>query len=287
MTAVLNKKGELMTPNYQNPDNLRHDQYKDSSNLNARIVLHRQFTIAEQAWLPWVFDQIALQPGEQVLECGGGPGWLWRENLDRIPAGCHITFTDLSPGMVAEAQAALAHTADQFTFQTVNIMELPFEENSFDVVVANHMLYHVPDRPRALSEIKRVLKENGRFLAATNGKKHFREIRELGQDLLPLSWLHAQEPTSEETPIARGFRLEDGRAQLQPFFSQVELRPYRSHLAVTEVEPLINYILSSSEARKHITPERRQRVADHIQQIITTKGHFHITKESGIFVARP
>jgi ubiquinone/menaquinone biosynthesis C-methylase UbiE len=275
-----------MTPNYQNPDKLRSDQYKDGSNLNARVALHRQFSVAQQDWIPWVLDQIALQPGEQVLECGGGPGWLWRQNLDRLPAGCHITFTDLSPGMVAEARAALSHAADRFTFQTVNIMELPFDDDSFDVVVANHMLYHVPDRPKALSEIKRVLKGNGRFLAATNGKKHLTELREIGKDLLPLSWLPAQEePTPEETPIGRGFRLEDGRSQLEPFFASVELRLYHSHLAVTEVEPLLNYILSSSEAREQVTEERRQQVANHVSQVIAEKGHFHITKDTGIFVA--
>jgi ubiquinone/menaquinone biosynthesis C-methylase UbiE len=275
-----------MTPNYQNPDKLRSDQYKDGSNLNARVALHRQFSVAQQDWIPWVLDQIALQPGEQVLECGGGPGWLWRQNLDRLPAGCHITFTDLSPGMVAEAQAALSHAADRFTFQTVNIMELPFDDDSFDVVVANHMLYHVPDRPQALSEIKRVLKGNGRFLAATIGKKHLTELRELGKDLLPLSWLPAQEePTPEETPIGRGFRLEDGRSQLEPFFASVELRLYHSHLAVTEVEPLLNYILSSSEAREQVTEERRQQVANHVSQVIAEKGHFYITKDTGIFVA--
>ena len=273
--------------NYQNPENLRQDQYKDSSNLNARIALHRQFTVAEQDWLPWVFDQMALQPGEYVLECGGGPGWLWRENLDHLPPGCHVSFTDLSAGMVAEAQTALAHAANRFIFQTVNIMDLPFDDDSFDVVIANHMLYHVPDRPEALAKIKRVLKADGRFLATTNGKKHLVELRDLGRDLLPLSWMPAQEPTPEETPIARGFRLEDGRAQLQPFFSHVELHPYHSHLAVTEVEPLLNYILSSSEARERISDERRQEVAGYVRQIIAEKGHFHISKESGIFVARP
>ena len=276
-----------MIPNYQNPDKLRNDQYKDSSNLDARATLHRQFTISEQAWMPWVFDQIALRQDEQVLECGGGPGWLWRENVDRIPSGCHITFTDLSAGMVAEAQAALTRAADRFTFQTVNIMELPFDDNSFDVVVANHMLYHVPNRPQALAEIKRVLKKSGRFLAATNGKKHFIELRELGRGLLPLSWLPAHEkPCPDDTPIARGFQLESGRSQLQPFFNQIELRTYHSHLAVTEVEPLINYILSSSEARQHITPERRQQIANHVQQIIAEKGYFHISKDTGIFIAR-
>ena len=276
-----------MTYKYQDPESLRHDQYKDSKNLDARAALHRQFTVAEQSWLPWVFDQIALQPGERVLECGGGPGWLWRENFDRIPIDCHITFTDLSDGMVAEAKAALARAADRFTFRAVNIMELPFDDHSFDVIVANHMLYHVPDRPKALAEIKRVLKGDGRFLAATNGKNHLVELRHVGRDLLPLSWLHAQEPTPEETPIARGFRLEDGRAQLQPFFSQIELRLYHSHLAVTEVEPLLNYILSSSEAREHISDERRQNVADHVRQIIAEKEYFHISKDSGIFIARP
>ena len=271
-----------MTPNYQNPENLRCDQYKDSSNLDARAALHRQFTVSEQEWMPWVFDQIALQPNEKVLECGGGPGWIWRDNLDRLPSGCHITFTDLSPGMVAEAQAALSPVADRFIFQTVNIMELPFEDNSFDVVVANHMLYHVPDRPQALAEIKRVLKSDGRFLAATNGNNHLAELHTLGKDLIPLAGA-----TPEELPLGQGFRLEDGRSQLEPYFTNIEKRIYHSHLAVAEVEPLINYILSSSEARARVTAERRQQVAAHVGQIIAEKGHFHISKDTGIFVARP
>jgi SAM-dependent methyltransferase len=271
-----------MTPHYQNPDKLRTDQYKDSSNLDARAALHRQFTVSEQAWMPWVFNQIALQPDEQVLECGGGPGWLWRENLDRLPPGCHINFTDLSAGMVAEAQAALSHAPNRFTCQAVNIMELPFDDDSFDVVIANHMLYHVPDRPKALAEIKRVLKENGRFLAATNGQKHLAELRELGKDLIPLSGA-----VPEELPPGQGFRLEDGRSQLQPFFSHIELRPYHSHLAVTQVEPLINYILSSSEACQRVTDERCQQVADYVRPIITQKGHFYISKDTGIFIAHP
>ena len=108
-----------MTPNYQNPENLRCDQYKDSSNLDARAALHRQFTVSELIGCLGYLTKLALQPNEKVLECGGGPGWIWRDNLDCLPSGCHITFTDLSPGMVAEAQAALSPVADRFIFQTV------------------------------------------------------------------------------------------------------------------------------------------------------------------------
>ncbi len=271
-----------MKPKYQDPDALKKDQYKNASNLTARANLHKLYTISESDWQPWVFDQIAPQPNERILDCGGGPGWLWRENLDRLPKNINITFTDLSDGMVAEAQANLG-TDGRFTCQTANIMELPFDNNSFDAVVANHMLYHVPDRPKALSEVKRVLKPNGRFLAATNGVNHLKELFELGRDLLPLSWFHSTVP--EKAPVAQGFKLEDGRSQLEPYFNHIEKRIYHSHLAVTDAPPLIDYILSSSEARQALTAERRQEVTDHVSQIIAEKGHFYISKDTGIFIA--
>ena len=54
---------------------------------------------------------------------------------------------------------------------------------------------------------------------------------------------------------------------------------------VTKVDPLLSYILSSSEARARVTDERRQQVAEQVRQIITTQGYFHITKDTGIFLA--
>ena len=50
----------------------------------------------------------------RVLECGCGPGWLWRDKVERVPENCQVTLTDLSPGMVAEAEAALAEYSSQF-----------------------------------------------------------------------------------------------------------------------------------------------------------------------------
>ena len=143
---------------FQDKQYLRTRQYQNSGNLDARTNLHRLYSTNPQEWQRWVFDQLGLQPGMRVLECGGGPGWLWRENIDRIPADCQITVSDFSDGMVAEAEAALADSGHDFRFQTVNIEQIPFANNSFDVVVANHMLYHVPNLETALAEVRRVLR---------------------------------------------------------------------------------------------------------------------------------
>lgn len=58
----------------------------------------------------------------------------------------------------------------RFNFKIVNAESIPFEEESFDVVIANHMLYHVPNINKALKEINRVLKSEGILFASTVGK---------------------------------------------------------------------------------------------------------------------
>ena len=279
-----------MSKNYnsfQNSDYLAKRQYKDSSNLDARAALHRQFSTAKIDWMVWVFDRLQLTPSSRVLECGCGPGWLWRSNVDRIPSDCHITLTDLSPGMVAEAEAALANTPHHFSFQPANIEALPFADDAFDVVVANHMLYHVPDLNQALVEIRRVLKGNGRFFAATNGNRHMKEISEFGQAIFP-----GEISALKDTRLKRddswflSFRLENGGELLYPYFSRVDLRAYDDGLRVTEVQPLIAYIMSTVNIEK-ATEDIVLKLTNYLEQKLAVDGAIYISKESGLFIAGP
>jgi SAM-dependent methyltransferase len=272
---------------YQNQAYLRDDQYKDSRNLDARKQLHVRFGTAPVEWNTWVFDQLALQPGERVLECGCGPGWLWRNNLARIPGGCQITLTDLSPGMVAEAEAALGDAAAaDFRFRPADVQDLPFPDKAFDVVAANHMLYHVPNIEKGLSEIRRVLKGNGRLHAVTNGNDHMRQLKELRQELV--AQLDLDEPGLFPSPdFQLRFRLENGAELLAPHFEEVEMRPYPDSLVVTEVEPLLAYAFSSNEARTAVSPEQM----DQLRQMVAARmeandGVIEIEKAVGMFVAR-
>lgn len=268
---------------FQDKAYLRDQQYRDSSNLDARANLHRLYSTNPRGWHEWVFDQLNLQPGTAVLECGGGPGWLWRNNVSRIPENCQITASDFSEGMVAEAEAALAGSEQDFRFQTVNIEEIPFPDDCFDVVVANHMLYHVPNLDAALAEVRRVLKPTGRFFAATNGDDHMREIKELALELAP-------QVTEFEWPRLT-FRLENGRSFLTSAFDYIDLLPYEDSLEVTEVEPLIAYVQSMTllkviDVDEETAYAKINELAAAVAEEIEEKGAFHITKSQGLFTAQ-
>ena len=270
---------------YSDPEYVRR-QYRDPSNLNARITLHNRFSTNPYRLSRWIFDQFELPRRSRILELGCGPGHLWTENLDSLPEGCSITLTDVSPGMVAEAAARLGSDR-RFEFQVVDARELPFKSERFDTVVANHMLYHVPDRERTFSEINRVLKPGGTLYAATNGKNTHSEMGRMQRVLDP------SRPTDDYFRDLLEFSLENGAEQLSSWFSEVTLRRYEDALIVTETGPLVEYLLSGSAADSAVrgsnAGEFGLRVSDLIERLeqeLASRGAIHITKDAGMFVAR-
>jgi ubiquinone/menaquinone biosynthesis C-methylase UbiE len=262
-------------------------QYRDASNLEARIALHERFSTNPYGLRRWILDHLDLPDGAAILEVGCGPGALWTENLDLLPKNWAITLTDASPGMVAEAEARLGPDG-RFEFQVADVRELPFEDGRFDAVVANHMLYHVPDRRLAFSEITRVLKSDGTLYAATNGERTQAEMGWMQQILDP------SRPTNGYYfGNLLEFSLENGAEQLSPFFSGVTLRRYKDALHVTEVRPLVEYLLSGSAAdtaaRELDADEFGRRVSEltgRLERELTSRGAIHITKDTGLFIAR-
>lgn len=255
-------------------DYLLTDQYKNASNLNARIQLHRRFSTNHYGWMLWIFDRLEPPPACRILEVGCGPGDLWRDNAGRIPHGWEITLSDFSPGMLQQARDKLAHPRRRFRFQTVDAQAIPYSDETFDAVIANHMLYHVPRRAQALVEMQRVLRPGGRLYAATIGREHLREIHQ---------WVRTIDPHVGSISAADGFGLENGSHQLAPLFAHVSLHRYEDALVVTEVEPLLAYILSGFWTAP--SDEQRERLARLIEDKMAAHGAVHITKDSGMFEA--
>jgi SAM-dependent methyltransferase len=256
---------------------LRSEQYKTSANLGARNDLHARFSTNPYGWQHWVFDQLDLRDGERALELGCGPAYLWAANRERIPAGLNLTLTDFSPGMLEEARDKLGATVNPVDYRVVDAQSIPFEVAAFDVVIANHMLYHVPDRAGALSEIRRVLRPGGRFYATTVGRAHMGELRELVARFDPSIQFGSGAQTA-------GFSLETGTAQLTSLFASVDVRRYEDALEVTQVELLVAYVLSTAGDR--INGNRQIALAQFVQAELAARDSIHIAKDSGIFVCR-
>jgi ubiquinone/menaquinone biosynthesis C-methylase UbiE len=269
-------------PIFQDQTYLTSEQYKDSGNLDARIRLHERFSTNHYGWFHWVFDQFNLPPKAKILELGCGSGALWMVNYARIPLEWHINLSDFSSGMVKECQVKLNHISNQFSFVTSNAMDIPYPENSFDSVIANHMLYHVPNRQKALCEITRVLKPEGHLYAATNGENHLREL-----DMLCEKYSQATEKGLFGGKPSGYFSLENGAAQLAPWFTLLETRYYPDALKVTETEPLMSYIHSMIPGGGNLVDRlQNSRLYQSIEEQIQQQGYVYIQKSSGLFIGR-
>ncbi len=139
--------------------------------------------------------------------------------------------------MAAQARSNLKGSTSFHQFAIIDAQSIPFPDGCFDVVIANHMLYHLPDIGKALLEIQRVLKPAGRFYASTVGQRHLQELSDL------VIRFDSQLAAWGSIP-ADLFTLENGFAVLNSYFSEISLHRYIDFLIVTEVGPLVDYILS-------------------------------------------
>jgi ubiquinone/menaquinone biosynthesis C-methylase UbiE len=256
-------------------------QYRDPANLNARVRLHKRFSTNPLGWHQWVFQQLDLPERCRLLEVGCGPGYLWLENLDQIPPTWQILLSDFSVGMAAAAFAQLK-VRGQFNFAALDIQDIALPNEYFDAVIANHMLYHVPDRERALAEIRRVLRPGGRIFTATNGRQHLLELRAI-VSRFGIPEETGKQPTDAWEQVTRKFSLENGLDVLSTYFTEIMLRYYDDSLVVTEVEPIVSFVASSSIFR--VDPDKMSTFREFLEAEIGANGSIRITKDSGLFSA--
>ena len=154
-------------------------QYSDSKKFMARVELNRRFRTNPYPWSLWIFDQIEFPDKARVLELGCGNAILWKSNLNRIPDNAQILLTDFSEGMLEDARKVLGDTSDRFQYEVMDAQQIYYHDDSFDIVIANLMLYHIPDRKKAIFEISRVLKADGALYATTIGRENMKEFTDL------------------------------------------------------------------------------------------------------------
>jgi ubiquinone/menaquinone biosynthesis C-methylase UbiE len=254
---------------------LKEKQYKCPGNLEARINLHRRFGVNTYPWQRWVFDQLELSSGMRTLELGCGTGELWWRNQDRIPSDVFSILGDLSIGMVRKAKTNISRD-ENTNFICLDAQYIPIKPTGFDIVIANHMLYHVPNIPGTLLEIWNILKPGGRLYAATNGNGHMIELHKLIKKF-------KFDYNPDDFGITR-FSLESAPEIVGSVFPQVEIHQYNDHLEVTEVDPLVDYIISMRDTLGMNDIDALDNLKNHVLSIIKKVNSFRISKSQGLVI---
>lgn len=258
-------------------DYLRDVQYRSPERLAARANLHRKYRTAKTPWFCWLASQVDWPPGADVLEVGCGPGWLWEHAVDDLPDGLRLTLTDLSGAMVETAVSRVAGLGKfDVAGDVADAQRLPFPGATFDLVVANHMLYHVREPAIAVAELARVLRPAGQLLAAANGPHDLSELWEIRTEVF------GQRP---DEGLTRRFGALSGLPMIKAVFGEVEWRTYADQLRCTDPADVIAYLTSfppGEDAGPEIVAELSRAVHDRFEN---GSGVFTITKDSGAFVA--
>jgi SAM-dependent methyltransferase len=226
-------------------------------------------------FLGWTLSHVELPRDGRLLDVGCGPGYylsrLASEPITRL--GC-----DLSEGMVRQARGA----ADA-VWAVADVTQLPVAPGSCDVVLAMHMLYHVPDIPEAVAELRRVTRSGGAVLVSTLGRGHLERVRSIVADAI--GGPHLERPSGR-------FRLEDAGAVLATHFDTVDRDDLRGEVVVRDPGPVLRHVGSGRDFYEPLLPSGTTwdgvlaYVDAAVRDEIARSGAFRTPTHTGVLVCR-
>lgn len=248
-------------------------QYQDSSNLDIRKKFHQKYSKNSIEYGAWILSKIQFFQGCRVLEVGCGSGDLWEDAL--VDTFSELVLTDFSEGMIEMVRKSYAGRKN-VRIQVMDVVDMPFEDRCFDVVVANSMLYHVNDLDTALKNVRRILRDGGKFYATTFGKDGL------------LSYIQAamfEMGLSDSKNVGEiSFALENGADILQNHFAVVRKEIYPDdHIEVSDPADLVDYIFSMA-SMSHVDRSNRGRIQAYFEAKRDRNGVLVIPKMAGMFI---
>ena len=246
-------------------------QYATANNLSTRISIHDEYSTNKMGFGNRIVSNYKIDKSARVLELGCGTGYMWKGRNTLICNCAQIILSDISDGMVSTAKEMVGNY-NNIEYRVLDIQDIPYEDDSFDIIIANMMLYHVPDIDKGLSEVRRVLKEGGVFYCTTYGERGI-----IGY----LSKILSEYGVKDN--INKNFTLQNGYEILNKNFSNVEKKEYIDSLEVTNVDDMVEYIYSLSSMTS-LSSVPKQAIKEILIQN-TSDGILNVPKEYGMFIA--
>lgn len=258
--------------------------YQTDEFLRIREETHHKYTVPQTDFPRWALETVDWQGDETILDMGTGIGTYYSRLVATNP---NVTYyaNDLSHQMLVN------HPSNSETLSLSDAMHLPYANDSFDVVMANHMLYHVANIDDALKEIKRVLKPNGKLLASTDSIHTMPELQVLMRRAIVLLTRYGATQVRPPALPSDSFALENGTRILAQHFFAVVRHDLPRHLVFTDIDPAMAYLESMRDLRQDSLPEdvawedMMLIMRQQITQLIKHLGKLEINKVSGALVA--
>jgi SAM-dependent methyltransferase len=261
---------------------LTQSAYADDRHLRSRVAI---YAYAEARSNPrWRTDPVPWDGTQVVADIGCGNGFDLRQLVPERRCR-HAIGVDLSAGMLRTL--ADLRGSGVLSLVQADAQQLPLGEDTVDVALAMHMLYHVPDIPAAVAELRRVTRPGGTVLASTNSTETLTEI----YDLLDAA-VSRQLGRPVSARPALSFTTESGTSLLDGQFGDVSLLQYDLPLAFPGPEPVIAYLDSTREPTvlgfggaldfDLVLAD----VAARVDQAVRAEGRFRTASRGGVFVCR-
>ncbi|CAO1596687.1 MAG: hypothetical protein LQ349_002983 [Xanthoria aureola] len=251
-------------------------QYATTSEKLAQRVAILSYDTNPQPWYSWLSSRLAIASAKDILEVGSGTGELWQHvesSSSSSLAAKTITLTDFSAAMCDKLRESHSHPPISATVKQCDAACLPFQDGAFDLVIANHMLYHLDSPEAALVEFARVLRPGGRLAVSLNGRDHIAELLELGRTVgRPSPILDAARITAETAP-----------ALLSKYFKDVTTERFPGDFDVPVAGPVLGYLASWGDEAMTGTQEADARAL--VETRIAEEGSFRVRKNMVLFLA--
>lgn len=251
------------------------EQYKNDKNLNLRSNLH-SYNINKVDWDKWCFNQMKIENNARILELGCGTGKFWYKNRENIGKDLKITLSDFSNSMLKSAKDKLKEVNYEFIYKKINAEDIPYKDESFDVIIAQHMLYFIPNIEKALSEIKRILSPGGMLYITANSCKSMVELNELSEKFAPNLGL-------DNNGFSNRFSLENGIVILKKYFSEIDIEILDGKIIIDDAKSVVSYKASTIQGSSILVGETKREFTKYVEDYIEKYGNISITTKVGMF----
>jgi ubiquinone/menaquinone biosynthesis C-methylase UbiE len=225
------------------------DEYRKNLNTfyaDPELLLARQSSpaagTAAEDFAEWVLALLGGYAGLDILDAGAGVGRFTTRLTRLADAPRTVIALDLFSSML-EAIRNRARPMPRLALVNGDIDHLPFRESTFDLVFANHVLYHLRDIARGLHELTRVQRPSGRFVATTNAGEAYVPVIRLHREIAARTGFGSSE--TDTSP----FSLENGAATLAPHFDHVETHVFTSATRYASKQALVDAYATTGRCR--------------------------------------